>query len=878
MSMQKWWDSALVRVKSIGREPLTRVSPTRTNSRTCAPRRLFAEQLEDRRVLTGLPPTISLPGGGGTGWSLDSTFGGDGRVTETVAEISSDSINALAVQSDGKIVAVGSTESMGEVDFFAARFLPDGSLDGTFGTGGIVTYDFGGLDVATSVALDSSGRIIVGGQRNADQLAIAWIDPADGSVAQTFLSFLPGTLGGAQLEGLAIDSNDNAVVVGTTSNFSDWFVARITPAGAFDSSFDGVGARHVDIGNNFEAATDVLITPDADIVVGGWTAFEDEFTVVNSYAAVRLDSSGALDEAGFGTEGIALAAINGEAQGIGRLSDGSIVLAGWVFGDTSIDIGVAKFSDSGAVEFALTTDFADGDDYGFDLAVQDDDKIVVAGSIVDPLLPSGEDFLLARYNSDGSLDESLAAGGYLQTDFGSTSDTAFAVAIQSDGKIVLGGSDGSSDLALARFAPATGEPESFDLDEGESFTLTGSYTDPDGTNPPTIMIDWGDGKPATAATLDEVNLTFSATYAYGDNTPTPAPFVIVATITDDQENQASVETTAAVANVAPEAGPITGPAGGVRYQSLGFAGAFSDAGFDDTHEIRWDFGDGSFIDFTASNASGALEPQHFYTSAGEYEVTLTVRDDEGAVHAVSTTVEIVAAQLQTAPCGCGEALYVGGTAAADNIVISAAGGGTMQVTIDNVAIGTFAPTHGVVVFAGDGNDDVSVSAAITQSAWLYGGDGDDRLKGGSGANVLLGGSGDDLLVGGSNRDVLIGGVGADRIIGNGQDDLLIAGYTDHDDNPEALCHILAEWVSNKLYYVRVLNLTGLLPLIDPQNGDFFLNSSTVHDDGEQDLLTGSSGFDWFFANLCLDDDSPVKDKITDRSFWEIALDIDFIES
>jgi uncharacterized delta-60 repeat protein len=873
MSMQQWWNLAFVRVKNFGKKPSRKANLARAFSGTRAIRKLIAEQLEERRVLTGIPPTITLPGGGGTGWALDSTFGGDGRVTSTVDLGSIDSINAIAVQGDGKIVAVGSTENMGDLDFVVARYLPSGVLDPTFGMDGIVTCDFGSADVATSVALDSLGRIVVGGQSNANQLAIAWIDPADGSVDQTFLSELPELLGGAQLEGLAIDGNDNAVVVGPTANFDNWFVARITPAGAFDSSFAGVGARHVNIGNNFEGATDVLIEPDGQIVVGGWTV-----DGTNLYAAARLDSSGVLDLLGFGTDGIALAAINGEAQAIGRLSDGSIVLAGYAFGDTSIDVGLAKFSDSGIVEFALTTDFAGDNDFGFDLLVQDGSKIVVAGSIVDPLLSGGQDFLLARYDSDGSLDESLAAGGYLQTDFGNSSDTAFAAAIQADGKIVLGGSDGSSDLALARFTPATGEPESFDLDEGESFILTGSYTDPDGTNPPTIMIDWGDGKPATAATLDEDSLTFSATYAYGDNTPTPAPFVIVATITDDQENEASVETTAAVANVAPIAGPITGAAGGVRYQSLSFVGAFSDAGFDDTHEVRWDFGDGSFIDFTPSNASGALEPQHFYTSAGEYEVTLTVRDDEGALHAVSTTVEIVVAQLQTALCGCGEALYVGGTAAADSIVISAAGGGSVQVAIDNVVVGTFAPTHGVVVFAGDGNDDVSVSAAITQGAWLYGGDGDDRLKGGSGANVLLGGADDDLLVGGASRDVLVGGVGADRIIGNSQDDLLVSGYTDHDENAEAMCHILAEWVSNKLYYVRVLNLTGLLPVIDPQNGDVFLNSSTVHDDGEQDLLAGSSGFDWFFANLCLDDDSPVKDKITDRSFLEIALDIDFINS
>ena len=78
-------------------------------------------------------------------------------------------------------------------------------------------------------------------------------------------------------------------------------------------------------------------------------------------------------------------------------------------------------------------------------------------------------------------------------------------------------------------------------------------------------------------------------------------------------------------------------------------------------------------------------------------------------------------------------------------------------------------------------------------AWLYGDDGNDRLKGGAGHDVLLGGAGDDLLSGNDGRDLLIGGTGADRIVGDAADDILIAGTTDFDAREAALALIMQEW-------------------------------------------------------------------------------------
>jgi len=165
--------------------------------------------------------------------------------------------------------------------------------------------------------------------------------------------------------------------------------------------------------------------------------------------------------------------------------------------------------------------------------------------------------------------------------------------------------------------------------------------------------------------------------------------------------------------------------------------------------------------------------------------------------------------------------------------------------VNNVSLGSFAPTGRLIVHAQAGNDNVQVAGAVAQAAWLYGDDGNDRLKGGAGFNVLLGGAGDDHLTGGGNRNLLIGGTGADRIIGNSGDDLLIGGATTHDANEAALWALMQEWTSAADYDTRVARLRGTQS--GGLNGSVVLDSSTLLDDLAADVLTGSSGQDWFLV-------------------------------
>jgi Ca2+-binding RTX toxin-like protein len=205
----------------------------------------------------------------------------------------------------------------------------------------------------------------------------------------------------------------------------------------------------------------------------------------------------------------------------------------------------------------------------------------------------------------------------------------------------------------------------------------------------------------------------------------------------------------------------------------------------------------------------------------------------------------------------------------------------VTVRLNGSTLGTFQPTERILAYGYAGADDIQVAGGVTLVTELYGGTGDDRLKGGNGRNVLIGGAGDDLLVGGNGRDVLVGDAGADRIVGNAQDDVLIAGATAFDENEVALLAILAEWTSGRSYAVRVANLMGTgtgSDFTNRQNGSYFLKTdgtdATVFDDDRADVLTGSSGQDWFFANL---QGSGVRDRVTDLSAAEFALDLAFIQ-
>jgi uncharacterized delta-60 repeat protein len=145
-------------------------------------------------------------------------------------------------------------------------------------------------------------------------------------------------------------------------------------------------------------------------------------------------------------------------------SDGKIVAAGSARtpGFFSQDVALVRYNTNGALDSSfgsggiVRTPIGTNDDYAYALAIQSDGKLVVAGYAYN-FTTSVNDFALARYNTDSSLDSSFGSGGTLTTPVGTGTAVARAIAIQADGKIVVAGSarPGSTidDFAIVRYWP-----------------------------------------------------------------------------------------------------------------------------------------------------------------------------------------------------------------------------------------------------------------------------------------------------------------------------------------------------------------------------------------------------------------------------------------
>jgi Ca2+-binding RTX toxin-like protein len=295
-------------------------------------------------------------------------------------------------------------------------------------------------------------------------------------------------------------------------------------------------------------------------------------------------------------------------------------------------------------------------------------------------------------------------------------------------------------------------------------------------------------------------------------------------------------------------GPISITEGtdAVRGQNVTINAGFPTAG----STVGWNFGDGT-------TGAGA-RVSHVYTSESSYRFDATITDPSGQTTTIMRDLDIGIVALEADPTDASKTvLAVGGTIDSDTMVFNP--GGSIQVLINGQSYGAFEPTGRIVAFGQAGDDDIQVAGSIALSAWLYGEAGDDRLKGGAGNDCLLGGIGYDHLLGGQGGDLLIGGCEADRLVGNAGDDILIGAATIYDSNPDGLANdaalmaILTEW-----------NSSGDHAAIR----DAWLQPGTqVLNDGVSDRITGSSGLDWFFADLGGQNDDD--DEITDDEQNEV---------
>ncbi len=389
------------------------------------------------------------------GGSLDQTFGTGGKVSLTIGS-GDERLNAVAVQSDGKIVVGGYTNNY---DFAILRYNTNGTLDTTFDGDGIVTTDFfSNTDQIRALAIQSDGKIVAAGYTftgsGYSNIAVARYN-TNGSLDTTF-----DTDGKQTVEFVAFQSNvasamaiqpDGKIVLagyaGTTPNFA---VVRLTTAGALDTTFDTDGKLLIDMGSN-DNATAVAVQSDGKIVIGGLS---------NDFSIARVNANGSLDTT-FDSDGKVFTSVTAGSDSLYSIliqGDGKIVAAGGGGNGGSSDFALARYNANGSLDTTfdgdgiVVTDFAGDYDNAFAAALQPDGKIVAAGWAYNGTTEYG----VARYNTDGSLDTSFDGDGKTTTAILSSDDLANAVAIQSDGRIVVAGSSvvSDEDLTLARYGGA----------------------------------------------------------------------------------------------------------------------------------------------------------------------------------------------------------------------------------------------------------------------------------------------------------------------------------------------------------------------------------------------------------------------------------------
>jgi uncharacterized delta-60 repeat protein len=429
--------------------------------------RLFAfERLEDRASLSaqGLDAAFA-----DTGIAL-TTFSG----SITVA-------NAMAVQNDGKIVVVGTSEDQaynpstpdiptvygGDA---IARYNTDGSLDTNFGNNGkIETPLVKGQGGARGVAIQTDGKILI-----TDFNGLTRYN-SDGSVDTSF-----GTNGVvANAGGTVVLDGDKIVTSGGGG------LRRFNSDGSLDATF---GDQGFVAGQNFDG---FVVDAEGRIVV-----------VNDSDTIFRYNSNGTLDTTfGDGGEVTVPGAAAGSigTRSIALAPDGKIVWAGNVLPGNNQErtsvIDVSRFTSQGAIDTGFTgtgTTFisVDKDTNAFAVLVQPDNKIVVAGRSgnlfvgISSTIFTGDAFT-ARLDTDGTLDSTWGTGGEAKIIHGPDSE-AQAIAAEPNGQLVIAGTNHSA-FVVARFAPSFNQSEV----EHAYLDLLGRAADPNGLAYFTGLLDQG---------------------------------------------------------------------------------------------------------------------------------------------------------------------------------------------------------------------------------------------------------------------------------------------------------------------------------------------------------------------------------------------------
>ena len=385
--------------------------------------------------------------------ALDTSFDGDGKTTTQIG-LGGEARDVL-IQPDGKIVVTGiSYSSVGDPDISLARYNTDGSLDTGFGTGGTVLLPESGNQMGKSVAIQADGKLLVVGHAvgtsSLPTLAVYRFN-ANGSVDTTF-----GTNGrvvhnfpSANTGNHIVLQPDGKMLIGASLD-GKFTVFRLNSDGALDTSFNLIGYNSLNEPFNQAAGVAVvLLQPDGKIVAAGQAGSSGDAGLWT-----RFSSDGIAESSLIRTNFVIW---DGAIQ-----TDGKIVFAGRTTSAQIKHFGITRynadktldttFGNLGTNQVIFSSIFSLSQSEATALAIQPDGRIIVGGYNTGSI---NRDFALVRFNSSGFLDVGFGNSGKVLTAFGANSNEEIkTLALQPDGKVVTAGSTnvfGSPVLAVARY-------------------------------------------------------------------------------------------------------------------------------------------------------------------------------------------------------------------------------------------------------------------------------------------------------------------------------------------------------------------------------------------------------------------------------------------
>ena len=705
-------------------------------------RKEISKNSRSRRAAPGLvmaavvgvgPAALAAPG------DLDTTFDTDGKVTTDFVG-TDDSAEGVVLQPDGKIVAAGVAHNVGGTsgtknDFALARYTDDGTLDAGFDGDGKVTTDFQLVtdgtatfsDDGQALVLQTDGKLVAAGvaghnaSLTGNDFALARYSDVDGSLDTGF-----GTGGKVSThirsvelaEGVALLSDGRIVAAGSIV-LTDFALALYLPGGDLDTTFRGSisdipGTAVTDFGSSSDSARAVVVQ-SGDLIIAAGDANGD-------FALARYNDDGSLDP-GFSGDGKVTTAFDGGgsnsdgARAVIVQPDGKIIAAGFSDrGSGNNDFALARYNTNGSLDDGGLSDITGGDQFG------NGGKVITgiggadfANALV--LQPDGKiivvgdgggDFAVVRYDANGTPDPTFGGGdGIVTTDFGA-SDGAHAAVFQSD-------PDGDK-LIVAGSTFANGT--------NADFALARYKLADDPNEPPVANND-------TFSTNEDTSLTVGA-----------APGVL-ANDTDANNNDTLTATI------------VTSPTHHTGTFNLNADGSFTytpTENFSGSDSFTYKANDGTedsnvatvtitvtAVDDPATVAVSSPPPFGSCPADNRGTINLTVTDADGGSNPLSAT----STNLQVVP--------------AANLVFSGSGANrTLTITAGKKT----------------GSSTITVTGGSTplQIGFQSGGAGKDRLNGTNLSDLLLGGAGNDTLNGaGSAPDVLCGGSGTDTFIAGPED-------------------------------------------------------------------------------------------------------------